>query len=262
MKLCLHIHSEHSHDCDLPVKDIVDTAKGLGYNAIAVTDHNTAKGGVEALQYEDESICIIPGAEFSTQYGHILTYFIDESIEKNTLKIDSRRFDFYSLIENVHKLNGVIILAHPFNSKLKDNMDILKYVDGIERYNSRMDSFYWKTKSNNFIKPILNRDDFIYLGGPDAHSLTELNNCYTITEKFHPNPESFKDALKAKSIIYYRNTVNYAIARAKFHNARNPGMGFIIKNGIRIIYGILEVAYNKIMRCKEYENICIGKEDK
>lgn len=262
MKICLHIHSECSHDSDVPVKDVVHTAKKLGYDVISITDHNTSKGSLKALQYEDDQISIIPGAEFSTQYGHILAYFIDESVEQRTSKLDSKRFDFYDLVENVKRLNGILILAHPFNSNLKDHMEVLDYIDGVERYNSRLDSFYYKAKSNRFIKSLLNRESFIYLGGPDAHSLKELSHCYTVTENFRIEAEAFKKALQNKSIIYYKNSVNYNIAIANFYNAKKRTLKFVIKNGIRMIFGVFEAIYNKIMRCKEYENICIGKADK
>lgn len=82
MKVCLHIHSEYSHDSKIPVRKIIEYAKSLGYDVIAITDHNTVRGSIEAKKYGDNKIKIIPGAEFSTQYGHILAYFIDDSIEK------------------------------------------------------------------------------------------------------------------------------------------------------------------------------------
>lgn len=261
MKMCLHIHSEYSHDSDVPVKDLIHTAKLLGYDIISITDHNTSKGSMEALQYADEQISIIPGAEFSTQYGHILAYFIDEAIEKDTPKLDAKRFDFYKLVENVKKENGILILAHPFNSKLKDNMEVLNYIDGVERYNSRLDSFFYKTKSNKFVKSLLNREGYIYLGGPDAHSLKELTHCYTVTDDFTLEAEAFKRTLQNNSVIYYKNSINYTIAKAKFHNMKNFKPKFILKNSVRMMFGIIEAVYNKITRCKEYENICIGKEN-
>lgn len=259
--MCLHIHSEYSHDSDVPVKEIIQTAKTLGYDAISITDHNTARGSMEALQYSDEQISIIPGAEFSTQYGHILAYFIDESIEKETPKLDGKRFDFYKLIENVRKQNGILVMAHPYNGKLKDHMEVLDYLDGIERYNARLDSFFYKTKSDRFVKTLLNRKGFIYLGGPDAHSLKELSHCYTATEDFTVEPKAFKEVLQNKSVIYYKNSVNYNIAKAKFHNMKGFKPKSMLKNGVRMLFGIIEIVYNKITRCKEYETICIGKEN-
>jgi len=260
MKICLHIHSNYSHDSKLSVAKIIEYAKELGYDAIAITDHNTVRGSIEAKKYGDNNIKVIIGAEFSTQYGHVLAYFIDDSIEKDTLKISNYRYDFYELVKNVRKINGLLILAHPFNSKLKDNLEILKYLDGIERYNSRLDSFYWKQKSERFIRPLLNKEDFIYLAGCDAHSLEEMKHCFMLTEDFLLTEDSFKKALSQKSIICYKNNVNFNIAKTKFNNLKKLRTKFLLINSIRIIVGILENIYNKTAGCKEYETIYIGEE--
>lgn len=261
VKICLHIHSKHSHDCDVPVEEVITHAKKLGYNIISITDHNTIQGSIEAKKYGDNSIKIILGGEFSTQYGHVLAYFIDDSIEKNTLKLSRKQFDFYELVKNIREIGGIIILAHPFNSKLKDNMEILNDIDGIEMYNSRMDSFYWRKKSNKFISTLLDKESYIYTGGCDAHSLNELNHCFMVTEVFSLTAESFKCALLKKSVIYYKKYVNYDIAKAKIHNLKRFKLKFLVKNSIRIIFGVFERINYKTTGCEEYETICIGKKN-
>jgi glycosyltransferase involved in cell wall biosynthesis len=40
----LHMHTEHSHDCAVPVEDLLDHAERIGLGAIAVTDHNVFSG--------------------------------------------------------------------------------------------------------------------------------------------------------------------------------------------------------------------------
>jgi predicted metal-dependent phosphoesterase TrpH len=44
MKISLHIHSEYSADARQTVKSIIEESGRLGYDAIAVTDHNTVAG--------------------------------------------------------------------------------------------------------------------------------------------------------------------------------------------------------------------------
>ena len=44
----LHMHSEHSWDCTTPIDELLDAALAAGLGALAVTDHNTIAGGVEA----------------------------------------------------------------------------------------------------------------------------------------------------------------------------------------------------------------------
>ena len=46
MKYDLHIHSKYSSDGIMDVKDIMKIAIKRGLNGIAITDHNTIKGGL------------------------------------------------------------------------------------------------------------------------------------------------------------------------------------------------------------------------
>jgi len=45
VKFDLHIHSKYSQDGILEPKAIVDIAASKGLKGIAITDHNTIKGG-------------------------------------------------------------------------------------------------------------------------------------------------------------------------------------------------------------------------
>ena len=70
MKLCdLHTHSTFS-DGSLSPAELVRLAEETGLAAIALTDHNTAKGLPELMQAgENSSVITVPGCEFSTDYG-------------------------------------------------------------------------------------------------------------------------------------------------------------------------------------------------
>ena len=50
MKLSLHIHSKYSHDSKASVGEILEAAEKSGFDVTAITDHNTAAGGLEALK--------------------------------------------------------------------------------------------------------------------------------------------------------------------------------------------------------------------
>lgn len=76
----LHIHSTAS-DGSLSPREIIETAEDAGLRAIAITDHDTVDGSVEACQYQDtSSVEILPAIEFSVRYDlggmHILGYLI------------------------------------------------------------------------------------------------------------------------------------------------------------------------------------------
>ena len=45
----LHLHTTWSHDCQIPVEELLDHAEAEGLGAIAVTDHNVFGGALEAV---------------------------------------------------------------------------------------------------------------------------------------------------------------------------------------------------------------------
>jgi predicted metal-dependent phosphoesterase TrpH len=76
----LHIHSTAS-DGSLSPLEIVQTAEKLGLKAIAITDHDTVDGSVEARGHEQaHDVEILSGIELSAELGsgtiHILGYLI------------------------------------------------------------------------------------------------------------------------------------------------------------------------------------------
>jgi hypothetical protein len=77
----LHLHSRFSDGSHSPA-EIVDLARGLGINALSLTDHDTVAGLDEARSAcRDAGILFIPGVELSVGYGngeiHLLAYGID-----------------------------------------------------------------------------------------------------------------------------------------------------------------------------------------
>ncbi len=77
----LHVHSTCSDGTDT-VRELVDGARELGLAAIALTDHNTARGVPELMEYAAQrGVCAIGGCEVSTssRYGelHVLGLFLD-----------------------------------------------------------------------------------------------------------------------------------------------------------------------------------------
>lgn len=88
-KTDMHIHTFYSDGQAAPA-DIVKRAKELGYEKIAITDHDGTDGIEEALaEGEKEKLEVIPGIELASVTGrsiglHILGYGID--IENDTLR--------------------------------------------------------------------------------------------------------------------------------------------------------------------------------
>lgn len=101
----LHTHSTASDGSYKPA-ELIDYAKSLGLNAIALTDHDTSEGNFEAsAQAEKIGITFIPGIEISADYGkgniHILGYFIDPADKK--LRVTLKELVDYRIDRN-HKI--------------------------------------------------------------------------------------------------------------------------------------------------------------
>lgn len=89
----LHIHSTAS-DGTLSPREIIEAANKLGLRAIAITDHDTVDGSIEALQHQDSSrVEILPAIEMSASFDfgalHILGYLIrlDDLPLRQTVKV-------------------------------------------------------------------------------------------------------------------------------------------------------------------------------
>jgi len=168
IKLDLHIHSKYSYDSISDPKIIVKVAKMRGLSGIAITDHNTIKGGLEAKKYSDENLIVIVGSEITTKEGEVIGLFLEKEIPANLNIIET--------IEKIHKQNGLAILPHPFDTHRKhavQNIDkkILNVIDGIEVLNARS-----KAGINANAQKFANENKLKITAGSDAHTLLEIGS--------------------------------------------------------------------------------------
>ena len=168
MKFDLHIHSKYSYDSFLSPEKIIRTAKKRGLDGIAVTDHNTVKGGIEALKINrDEDFQIIIGAEMKTEYGDIIGLFLDKEIRTSRIE---------GVIEEIKSQGGLSILAHPYR-QYKNPEEIADKVDLVEGFNARSrkkDNARAYGLAKKFKKPVT--------AGSDAHLRFEIGRGRTIVD--------------------------------------------------------------------------------
>ncbi|MFZ3385356.1 MAG: PHP domain-containing protein [Candidatus Methanoperedens sp.] len=173
MKYDLHIHSKYSSDGILDVKEIVKIAIKRGLDGIAITDHNTIKGGIEAKKYETTCLKVIIGSEIMTEKGEVIGLFLSEEIKSGMLQ---------DVINEIKDQNGIVIIPHPFDemrhSSFQPAEEDIKFIDGIEGFNSRCLFQKYNINANEFAK----RHNMVITAGSDAHFLNEIANAGIITQ--------------------------------------------------------------------------------
>lgn len=114
-----HSHSSES-DGTLSPKNLVNLAKSIGIDIMALTDHDTTTGIKAAVVAGNEiGLKVIPGMELSTRYNnesvHVLAYFKDDCYKNK---------DFQDFLENI--TNYRIKRAEMITSNLRKyfNIDI------------------------------------------------------------------------------------------------------------------------------------------
>ncbi|MEM0320427.1 MAG: PHP domain-containing protein, partial [Candidatus Nezhaarchaeales archaeon] len=165
----LHVHSYNSKDSLLKPRDIITTAVKKGINCVAVTDHNTVKGGLELVREARElkDFIAIPGVEVKTDVGDVILLFVDEEI-----KIE--RFD--ELLDYAKSVNAITILAHPYRKHVMVEESARK-VQVIEVLNSR--SFKSANLKALSLASKLNKP---IMAGSDAHTASEIGGAVTMIE--------------------------------------------------------------------------------
>jgi len=191
MKYDLHNHTHYSPCSNLKPETLLKTIKKKGMDGIAVTDHNTIKGALQVKKLnKDKNFEVIIGEEVDTNYGDVLTYYLNKEIKIH---------DFFSVVDEVKKQNGLIAIPHPFrvsfNPKLrfKYPLEKIKYkIDAIECFNSRMVFSADNLKAQNFAKKL----KIPGIGGSDAHFKFDIGRAYTLFDG------DLREALKQNKTSY------------------------------------------------------------
>ena len=189
MKYDMHIHSKYSSDGVLEPEKIVKIATKMGLNGIAITDHNTIKGGLKAKKYENKDFTVIVGSEIMTERGEIIGLFLEEEVKSK---------DVQEVISEIKEQNGIIIIPHPFDelrhSAFHPTEEDAKFIDCIEGFNSRCVYQKYNEKAVDFAM----KHNLMIAAGSDAHFANEIGNAGIITET-----EDIREALMKNEVTIF-----------------------------------------------------------
>ena len=170
----LSIHTFISNGEESP-QAVVDFAKEIGLDGLAITDLNAIRGAVAAMKYIRENnieLLLFPGEEISAQEGHVLAYWEDFPDKK--IKAALTVEDTCNMI---HDTGGIAVAAHPFGPHgVNDTALLVKYFDGVE-ISSRCTA-----GSDSFTKEFAESKGIPYTGGSNAHLIQSIGSGCTITK--------------------------------------------------------------------------------
>ena len=208
MRFDLHIHSEYSYDSFNKIDDILKIAKQRGLSGIAITDHGTFRGSLEASKRAKRwGLLAIPGMEISTEIGDVVGLFLNEEIISTT---------FNNVINEIRNQGGLVVLPHPFKRTKFISDDILCKIDLIEVFNARGESLGMNYCNKRAYELAL-KNKIPMSAGSDAHFLTEIGRgCIDITPVY--SLEELRDNLVgiAEKDIIMHSTSRYMEVLSQF----------------------------------------------
>lgn len=197
----LHVHTIYSKDCTVPVEAVLATAREVGLGAIAIADHNTIIGALEAAKSADEALCVIVAEEVMTQSGEVIGLFIEEAIPKGVT--------FEEALSLIKEQGGLVYIPHPFDRlrvtpSYRMMVDNLHHIDAIETYNARNYLASFNLNAERFAA----KYGLAAGAGSDSHVLPGLGTAMLRMPRFR-GPEEFMAALHEADIVTRRRSLLY-----------------------------------------------------
>ncbi|HEU4321704.1 MAG TPA: PHP domain-containing protein [Roseiflexaceae bacterium] len=179
-KADLHIHTTHS-DGAASVEEVLEyVATRTDLRVIAITDHDTIEGALEARRLAPSyGLEVIVGEEISTREGHLLALFLERFV--------APRQPAAATIAQVHAQGGLCIAAHPYDWVVPSlgRFDLRRRcagdapewpLDAIEGFNASL----WLPSNNRRAGATAGALGMASIGGSDSHHLPTIGSGHTL----------------------------------------------------------------------------------
>jgi len=170
-----HTHTRFSHDGYQTPRQLVERAREVGLDRVAVTDHHAIDGALRARDLDPERIIV--GEEITTRcHTDIIGLYLTKRI--------APRLSLEQVIDEIHAQGGVVYLPHPFAylRGVRERVDrVLPFADIVDVWNSR--AFYtpWNLRALQEIR----ERGIPEAAGSDAHFSAELGRAVTVMPSFN-----------------------------------------------------------------------------
>jgi predicted metal-dependent phosphoesterase TrpH len=176
----LHLHTTASDGTATPLEVVKWVAERTNLAVIAICDHNTNEGSIEAAKYAPEyGIEVIVAQEVESRHGHILGLWTPENITPGMTAQDT--------VAEIHRQGGLAIAAHPYApgwwkdfGLCRGSTEIYDSVayDGMEVANSTPLLFFANPRARRYWHA--NSRRLAATGGSDAHMLSVIGTSRTL----------------------------------------------------------------------------------
>ncbi len=183
----LHTHTYYSPDSLLSPRDLVTRCEQMGIGCVAVTDHNTIRGGLAVRAMAD--FPVIVGEEVRSADGEIIGLFLSEEVPPGLSAAET--------IRRMRDQGGLVGLPHPFDSlrsALRPSIaeSMAGEIDFVEVINARIVVPLHNKRAAEFAR----KHGLAASAGSDAHSAREVGRAYVEMPPF-TGPADFLASLQA-----------------------------------------------------------------
>lgn len=201
IRTAIHFHTHYSFDSNRSPRSIVETAAREGIDCVAITDHDSIEGAIEARELAKQGVGggrvrVIVGEEIASHDGHIIGLFLTHKIEPGQSAEDT--------IADIRAQGGVALAPHPFctlcDNSLGSNIErVAHLLDGVEVHNAQ-NPLPWQDAAAARFAAQRNMTAYV---GCDGHIDGPLAPAYQIMPDFH-SPRSFLESLRQAQLVAKR----------------------------------------------------------
>jgi len=196
LKVAIHIHTHYSYDSNMSPAELIRSATRAGFDCIAVTDHDSVDGALEAQALG--GIRVIVGEEVSSADGHIIGLFLKDRIPPKLSGVET--------CAAIHEQGGLALAPHPFavlcKNSLRESLPLLApHLDAVESYNAQNPLPWEDLRADQFTRA----HGLPAYVGMDAH-LRWLPSAYQRMDVFQ-DAASFLESLKTADL--YKSRVGF-----------------------------------------------------
>lgn len=187
-RIDLHTHTYVSADSLTDPADLIAAARRAGLDRVAVTDHNTIEGALEARRLAPD--LVIVGEEIATATGgELIAYYVREVVPA--------RLSVEEALGRLREQGAVISVSHPMDrlrgSALGEELTLrlIRQLDALEVFNARC----LLSGDNRRAAEMARLHGKAVTAGSDAHTPQEIGAGYLWLPPFEDNPASFLRSL-------------------------------------------------------------------